>query len=294
MALPPLEIHRPASIETACALLADLGEDARPYAGGVALLLAMKQGFVASRHLVDIKRIQGLSDIVAQADGTVRIGATVTHRQIARSPVVRQTHPVVAEVAATLGNERVRSVGTLGGNLSFGEPDSDPATVLLALDATVHLHGPRGDRALPLDEFLRGPFEVALQPAELLTSVTIPKTPARTAARYLRFGVLERPLLSVAGCVTLSKDGRSLVDVRIAVGCVGPRPVRARDAEAMLRGRSLEDALSHLAQAGRVAAEAAGPADDHRASAEYRRAMIEVLVKRAVVAARSAVSSAQA
>lgn len=287
--LPPIEIHRPSTVDQACSLLAELGDDARPYAGGVALLLAMKQGFVTSRHLIDIKKIPALLEVSEEPQGIVRIGAAVTHRQIARSPIVRRAHPALADAAATLGNERVRNVGTLGGNLCFAEPDSDPATVLLVLDASIRIEGQRGPRTLKLDEFLRGPFEVALETAELLTSVEIPKRPERTAVSYLRFGVLERPLVSVAASVTLAKDGRSLEDVHIAVGGAGPRPVRARDAEAMLRGQSLVDAIARLADAGDKAAEETRASDDHRASAEYRRAMIKVLVQRAVAAARAAV-----
>lgn len=288
--LPQFEIHQPSSVEQACALLARFGDDARPYAGGVALLLAMKQGLITSRHLVDVKRLPGLSEITAQAD-VIRIGAAVTHRQIARSPVIRRAFPALADAAAALGNERVRNVGTLGGNLAFGEPDSDPATVLLVLDATVRLHGGRGPRTLALDDFLRGPFEVSLEPGELLVGVDVPKSPSRTALAYLRFGVLERPLVSLAASVTLSTDRRSLEEARIAVGCVGPRPFRAREAEEMLRARPLEEALAVLAEAGRTAGAAASASDDYRASAEYRRAMIAVLVQRAIAAARSAASN---
>jgi carbon-monoxide dehydrogenase medium subunit len=288
--LPPFEIHRPASVSEASALLGGLRDDARAYAGGVALLLSMKQGLVTCGHLVDLKAISALSEIGESADGSIRIGATATHRAVTLSPLVRRAAPMLVEVASTLGNVRVRNVGTIGGSLCFGEPDSDPATALLALDARVRLERNGNARTVRVDDFLLGPFEVALESAELLTHVEVPRPAPRSGARYLRFGVLERPLVTVAAAVTLSPDLRVVEDTRIAIGCAGPRPFRAIEAEALLRGRSLDEALARLPEAGRAAGLATDAVADHRASVEYRKAIVDVLVRRAVVAARAAVS----
>src|SRR5438094_914107 len=176
--LRPFALHRPGTAEEACALLATLGEDAAPYAGGTELLLLMKLGLLRPPHLVDVKRIAGFGDI---ADGTrLTIGATVTHRTLERSPLVRARCPLVASVARHVANVRVRNVGTVGGNLAFADPHSDLATLFLTLDATVELVSPRGRRELSLAEFVRGPWETARRPDELLASVRLaPAAPSR-------------------------------------------------------------------------------------------------------------------
>src|SRR6267142_6963101 len=155
--LRPFALHRPATAEEACALLASHGEEAAPYAGGTELLLLMKLGLLRLPHLVDVKRIAGFGDIAAGPRLT--IGATVTHRTLERSPLVRARCPLVASVARHVANVRVRNVGTVGGNLAFADPHSDLATLFLALDATVDLVSPRGRRTLSLDDFVRGPWE---------------------------------------------------------------------------------------------------------------------------------------
>src|SRR5437867_1869670 len=157
--LRPFALHRPGTAEEACALLATLGEDAAPYAGGTELLLLMKLGLLRPRHLVDVKRIRPFDGIT---DGThLAIGATVTHRTVERSALVRARCPLVASVARHVANVRVRNVGTVGGNLAFADPHSDLATLFLALDATVELVSPRGRRELPLAELERAAVAVA-------------------------------------------------------------------------------------------------------------------------------------
>ena len=275
--LRPFELHRPDSPDAACALLASLGEDAVPYAGGTELLLLMKEGLLRPRHLVDLKRIPGLGEIAAR-DGEVVIGATVTHRTVERSAAVG---PVVASVARHVANVRVRNVGTVGGNLAFADPHSDLATLFLALDARVDLVSPRGRRTLPMDAFVTGRWETARAPDELLAAVTL--TP-RTAAAYVKFGIHERPTLGIAVALLLGA-GTEVADARIAIGCVNPRPARAHDAEARLRGvdvASLDDVLDDVAAR---AAAAADPADDLHGSADCKREMVAVFTRRALRAA---------
>src|SRR5437870_4812343 len=157
--LRPFALHRPGTAEDACALLATLGEDAAPYAGGTELLLLMKLGLLRPPHLVDVKRIAGFGDI---ADGpSLTIGATVTHRTLERSSLVGERAPLVAAVARHVANVRVRNVGTVGGNLAFADPHSDLATLFLTLDATVTLVSPRGRRELALADFTRGAWDTA-------------------------------------------------------------------------------------------------------------------------------------
>ncbi|MBM3220467.1 MAG: hypothetical protein FJZ38_17670 [Candidatus Rokubacteria bacterium] len=293
--LRPFDLHRPGTVEEACDLLARLGEDAAAYAGGTELLLLMKEGLLRPRHLVDVKRL-GL-DTIGDGDGRVVIGATVTHRAVERARLVHERAPIVASVARHVANVRVRNVGTVGGNLAFADPHSDLATLFVALDATVDLVSPRGRRTLPLDEFVRGPWDTARAPDELLTSVTIPPRPGPTAAAYVKFGLHERPALGIAVVLTFDAHGDArapdrharVSDARVAIGCVNPRPARAAGAEVRLRGCALTGLEDVIAEAAARAAEASDPAGDMHGSADYKREMVAVFTRRAlrVAAARA-------
>ena len=303
--LRPFTLHRPETAEEACALLAGLGEDAAAYAGGTELLLLMKLGLLRPRHLVDVKRIPGFNEIDARPHGPngarlttsarLTIGAAVTHRAVERSPLVGARCPLVASVARHVANVRVRNVGTVGGNLAFADPHSDLATLFLTLDASVELVSPRGRRELPLGDFVRGPWETARAADELLASVTLTPWGGDTAAAYVKFGVHERPTLAVAAALRLDgtagarRGGDRIVNARLAIGCVGPTPVRVADAEASLRGASLADLEDAARAAAEVAAAGADAADDLHGSAEYKRAMVAVFVRRAlgIAAARA-------
>jgi carbon-monoxide dehydrogenase medium subunit len=291
--LRPFSLHRPGTAEDACGMLAQLGDDAMPYAGGTELLLLMKLGLLRPRHLVDVKRIAGFD---AVDDGErLTIGAAVTHRSVERSPAVRARCPLVAAVARHVANVRVRNVGTVGGNLAFADPHSDLATLFLTLDATVELVSPRGRRVLPLGEFTRGPWETARQPDELLASVRLTPWPRGTAGAYVKFGLYERPTLGIAIALRLDGDGvdgaadARVAEARIAVGCVNPRPLRIPAAEAQLAGvelRRLEDVIGPAAEAATATID---PADDLHGSADYKREMVAVFARRAmrIAAARA-------
>jgi aerobic carbon-monoxide dehydrogenase medium subunit len=278
--LRPFTLHRPRTVEEACALLADLGEDAAPYAGGTELLLLMKLGVLRPRHLVDVKRLPGF-DAVSDG-GPLTLGAAVTHRALERAPLVVDRAPLVAAVARHVANVRVRNVGTVGGNLAFADPHSDLATLFLTLEATVELASPRGRRALPLAHFTRGAWETARASDELLTAVRLTPWPAVTAAVYLKFGLHERPTLGVALALILDADRGQVSDARLAIGCVDPRPSRVAAAEARLRGVAVADLEDAAGAAADLAAEAVEPDDDLHGSADYKRAMVAVFVRRAV------------
>jgi carbon-monoxide dehydrogenase medium subunit len=289
--LRPFTLHRPDTAEAACALLAGLGEDAAAYAGGTELLLLMKLGLLRPRHLVDVKRIGGFGDVI---DGPrLTIGAAVTHRAVERSPLIRARCPLVGSVARHVANVRVRNVGTVGGNLAFADPHSDLATLFLTLDAAVELASPRGRRELPLAEFVRGPWETARASDELLASVRLTPWPRETAAAYVKFGVHERPTLAVAAALRLGGGGRGagdrILDARIAVGCVSPRPMRVAAAEARLAGASIADVEEAVRAASEIAAASVDPADDLYGSADYKREMVAVFVRRTlrIAAARA-------
>src|SRR5437763_7352683 len=177
MTLAPFALHRPRSVPEAEELLARYGDDAALYCGGTELLLVMKLGLASYPNLVDLKGIPELH-VLEEREGELRVGAAVTHHQLECSPLVRRLVPPLAEMERRVANVRVRSVGTLGGNLCFSDPHSDPATFLLALDAEVECRKGGGKpRRLPIGEFVLGPHRTALEEGELLLSVRVPVPP---------------------------------------------------------------------------------------------------------------------
>lgn len=282
--LRPFALHRPASVEEASRLLAEHGPDAMVYAGGTELLVLLKAGFARPRCLVDVKRVPGLAAIETHA-GDLLIGATASHRDVERSPAVRAACPLVAGVARHVANVRVRGVGTVGGNLAFADPHSDPATVFLAFDAAVQLAAAGRARELPLGDFVRGPYETARHDDELLTAIRLRPWPAGAVGVYLKFGVHERPTLGVA--VALLPDGGPgrIGEARVAVGCIGPRPERLAAVEAAARGLPAAELGRRAGELGALAAERVDPVDDLHGSAEYKRDMARVFVQRALALA---------
>jgi aerobic carbon-monoxide dehydrogenase medium subunit len=269
----------PRSVAEASELLASYGDRARIYAGGTELILAMKEGLLHYDVLVNVKTVAALTGVRPGRDGSVEIGAATSHRNLERHAIVRERFPAVARMEGDVANVRVREVGTLGGNLCFAEPHSDPATLLQALDASVRIERKGGTRTIPLEQLFVGPFETCLEGDELLTAVAIPPLPAASAAAYLKFGHLERPSVGVGVAVTL-EDGH-VADARIAVGCVGPVPRRMREAEALLAGKPVAESVAALAEAGRLAGRAADAVSDLHGSAEYKEHLVGVLLRRA-------------
>jgi len=277
--LPPFTIHQPATLERASALLAELGDDAVVYAGGTELLLVMKLGLAEYGHLVDVKGVEELRRLEAE-DGTLVIGAGVTHRRIERSPLVRERWPALAAMERGVANLRVRAAGTLGGNLCFADPHSDPATFLLATGAEVELVGPSGRRRMAIDGFVRGPYTTAVEEAELMAAVRVPAAAPGTAVVHRKLAFNERPAATVT-CLVRAEGG-DVAEARVAVGSVGLVPARAPDAESELLGRA-DDAA--FARAGEAAAEAAQPVEDRNGSVDYKRNLVRVLVRRAAAEA---------
>jgi carbon-monoxide dehydrogenase medium subunit len=289
--LPPFEIHQPATAAEAAALRARWGDAAALYAGGSELLLAMKEGLGRFERLIDVKTIGALHELALAGD-VLAVGAAVTHRALERAPIVRARFPLLAEMERQVANVRVRAVGTLGGNLAFGEPHSDPPTALLVHGATVVLEGPAGGRRLALEAFLTGPYETALAPDEVLTRVEVAAPPPRSAGAYLKFGLHERPTVGVAALLVPAARGAAVAEARVAVGCVGPVPTRLGALEAQLAGASLATLEAGFAPAA-AAGEGLDAVSDLHGSADYKRAMAGVFVKRALaLAARRARAAA--
>lgn len=210
--LPAFDLVRAATLDDA---LDAIGEGAVPYAGGTELLLAMRAGLLRPEALVDLKRVEELGAIEVDGSG-FRIGGGVTHAAAIQHPGLRSEIPILGEVLLRVGNPRVRATGTLGGNLCFGEPKSDVATLLIALDATVTLASRRGTRSLPVSEFCVGPYTTALEEDELLSWIHLAACPHPVV--YEKFQTMERPTVGVAAA------GRGDGSVKMVVGAVGPVP----------------------------------------------------------------------
>jgi carbon-monoxide dehydrogenase medium subunit len=282
--LPPFSIHRPGSVREASRLLDELGDEAAAYCGGTELLLAMKLGLANYAHLVDLKRVDGLCGI-AWHDGGLRIGAAATHYELESSPEVRAWCPAMTAMSSQVANLRVRSAGTIGGNLCFADPHSDPATFLIAAGASMVCQ--KGDeiRRIPAGEFVAGPFQTLLEPGELLVAVELPALPDGTGLAHVRMKLHERPVVTVAAMVRLARGAVS--QARLVIGSVGAVPVSADAAESVL-GASAANFDARAEAGAEQAALAARPLPDGDCSPEYLRHLVGVYSRQALTAAFAA------
>jgi carbon-monoxide dehydrogenase medium subunit len=273
---------RPASVAEATAFLSQ-NPDAKVVAGGHSLIPLMKLRLAQPKYLVDITRIPGLRG-VSEADGTVQIGALTTHYEIESSPIIRERLLVLAETAAVIGDVQVRNRGTVGGSLAHADPAADYPAPILALDATINATGPNGNRSIPATGFFVDLLTTALQPNELITSVTVPVPAAGSGASYQKFPhpASRYAIAGVAAVVRLNPDG-TVQDARIGVTGAGTKAIRATAAEAAIKEQPLDDAA--LDRAGAAAAEAVDATGDIHASADYRRHLVREYTKRALRAA---------
>jgi aerobic carbon-monoxide dehydrogenase medium subunit len=277
--LQPFRVLTPANIEQASAELVRLGERATIYAGGAELILLLRYGMVHAEYLINIKGIDGLSEI--GWDGrTVQIGATVTHRRLETDPLIRERLPLLADAESQIANIRVRNQGTLGGNLCFNDPHSDPGTALLVHEAEVILASKDGLRQIPLSDFLSGMYSTALEPGELLQKVFVAPLPVGWGAAYLRVHRYQRPTLNVAVATKLQNG--AVEDARLAVGCVGPKPQRLSELESKIRGEKLDGAKQIFADSKQYLKDQLEPVDDLLGSADYKIYMAAVLLSRAL------------
>jgi aerobic carbon-monoxide dehydrogenase medium subunit len=286
MKLPPFTVHRPGSIADASRILTDLGDDAAAYCGGTELLLAMKLGLASYEHLVDLKRVDGLRGITADG-GTVRIGAAATHHEIETSAAVRARYPEMSAMISRVANLRVRSVGTLGGNLCFADPHSDPASFLMAVGATLVCRLGGATRRVPAAGFLRGLYETALNPGELLVSVDLPARPNRTGISHLRMKLTERPVVTVTAQITRADRGE-VSHARLIVGSVASVPFAADAAAADLAGATPADLHARVEACAAQAAAGCAPRPDGDCSVDYLRHLVFVHSRRALLEAFAA------
>ncbi|MFP5342204.1 MAG: FAD binding domain-containing protein [Candidatus Limnocylindria bacterium] len=282
--IPRFALARPTTLADAFAAFSASGGDAAFIAGGTELLQVMKMGFAQFGTLIDLKGIDDLRGIAEEPDGSLRIGAATTHRDIERSEIVRRHTPGLAALEARVANLRVRSTGTIGGNLAFAEPHSDPATFLLACGATVLLRAPGGPRELGIGEFILGPLTTAREADEIIVAVRIPAAAPGEGRAYDKLAFFERPAASVAVRLAVA-DGR-ITSAVVAVGSLTEVPELVPAAAERLAGAEATDAA--LVEACRQAAGAFATIDaaaDLNGSADFKRHLAGVLLERAAAAA---------
>ena len=288
--LPPFKILNTNSVSDAVRELVRLGDQAKVYGGGTELLILLRHNLLRTDYLLNIKPIVELGEIRGN-DKSVRIGASVTHRRLEADATIRAKLPMLAGAESQVANIRVRGQGTIGGNLCFNDPHSDPATALLIYDASVTVQGPAGARQMPLHQFLRGMYATALEADEMLVSIDVPCLPAEFGSSYMRIHRLQRPTLTVAAAA--SRRNGAIEDVRLAVGCVGPTALRLTELEAQIRGGDPNDSDRIIREAKTYLKKTLQPIDDLLGSAEYKIYIAGVLLERALAQALRSVDKKQ-
>lgn len=274
------EYFDPKTVKEALPLLSQYKEEAKIIAGGQSLLVVMKQGLLATEYIIDIKGISDLDYINDDGKG-VRIGALTLHRTIEKSPIIQKHCKVLSEMERNLATLQTRNWGTIGGNIAHGDPAGDPAPVFIALNASLKLVSAGGERVVKAEDFSQDYLEVALEPDEMLTEIQVPPPPPHTGTAHEKLMVMQgdHGIVGAAVSITLKSGNGVCEDARIVLSNAAAIPLRAKKAEKSLIGKSITDDL--LAEAGEVASSEADPPADVHGSAEYRREMIKVFVRRA-------------
>lgn len=278
------ELAVPGSVDECLQILAKRGPDTKVVAGGTDLLPQLKNGVLKPGWVVDLSAVAELRTISDAPDGRLRIGASVTARELELDARVRSRFPALAESAAMVGSVQVRNLATLGGNLCNAAPSADMAPPLLALDAEAVIAGPSGQRRVPMASFFLGVRRTVLAPGELLLEIVVPAQGAHSGGNYLRHTPrreLDIAVVGVASQITLA--GGKCTAARIALAAVAPVPLRATDAEQALVGQPLTP--QQIERAADLASGAARPIDDHRGSIEFRNHLVRVLTRRTLTTA---------
>jgi len=279
------KLVRPESLTEALGQREQYQKDALPIAGGQSLLVLLRNKLIDPKVLIDLERVGELRSVERKADGMI-IGAMNTIYNLMSSSEVRAAAPILSQAASKVGSTAIRNLGTIGGNLCHNEPGADLPPALLALNAVVELRSKKGTRKVPLGEFFRGYFETVVAPDEILCKVEIPQLSAKASGVYLKHAISSEDLAIAGVAVVLVLDGQQAgkaQEVRIGLGGVAPAPFRASKAESALRGLALTDAA--IREAAEIASAEADPMTDPHGSADYRRKMVKVMVRRAISAA---------
>lgn len=277
------EYFEPASVNEAVALLAKYKKEAKILAGGTDVMVKLKHDFIRPKYVINIGAIPTLNYIDFDHGKELRIGALTTMRTLSESAKLVKTYPVICQAASQLGNPAIRNVATLGGNLCNASPAADSAPALIGLSAKAKIAGPDGERIIPLENFFSGPHSNVLKAGEILTEIQAPVPQANTKGVYLKCGargVADLAIVGVAIIATIEAKSKVCSDIKIVLGSVAPTPVRAKKAEESIKGQKITEAL--IDESAQIAASEARPITDQRSSAEYRKTLVKVYVKRAL------------
>ena len=274
----------PQSIEEALALLSQYHGKSKIVAGGTDLMLQIRNRAIKAEYVIDITRIPGLDQITFDDQQGLRLGALTTIRALETSVELQRKYPVVSQAARQLGSIAIRNVATVGGNLCNALPSAEMSQVLLALSARLRVVGARGERILPLEEFFTGVGKTILRPDELLLEVFVPPLTPHTAGRYMKHsprGPIDLAIVNITVLITMDPEKKICKDAKIVLGAVAPTPLRARKAEDILKGKSVDGTLTD--RAAQTASEEAHPRHGSiRGSVEYKKEMVRVLTGRAI------------
>jgi CO/xanthine dehydrogenase FAD-binding subunit len=280
---PPFEYHDPRSVDETIALLAEHGEEAKVLAGGQSLVPLLNFRLARPERLVDINGVGGL-DTIAVADGELRLGALVRHSALERSADVAAAIPLLRDAVRLVGHVQIRNRGTVGGSVVHADPAAELPVALTALDARFRVRSVRGEREIPAADLFVTHLTTSLEPDELLTEIVAPLPPRGTRCAFVEFARRHGDFALGGAAVLLTVDGDARVDrAAIALLAAASTPIRAPQAEQALVGRALDEEAAREAAALAVAG--IEPTGDIHGSTEYRRGLIEALVRRAIVAA---------
>jgi carbon-monoxide dehydrogenase medium subunit len=275
------DYHSPASVQEAISLLGRLKDDAKVLAGGHSLLPMMKLRLAQPKHLIDLRKVPGLSGI-KEDGGAIAIGALTTHYGVESSSLLKQKCPLLTETAGTIGDPQVRNMGTIGGSLAHADPAADYPAAVIALGAELVAEGPQGKRTIKVDDFFKGLLTTALQPQEILVEIRIPSWPAGTGMAYMKFPHPASRFAVVGVAAVVTADGKK---VGVGITGAGTKAVRARGVEAALTGKTLDAAT--IKAAAEKAPDGVDVQADLQGSVEYKTHLLKVYCRRALEAALS-------
>ncbi len=284
MPLPKFDYFSPKTLDEACLLLKQYGSKAKLKAGGTDLLIRMSNRVLTPEYIIGLKNIEELNYIEFDSNNGLRIGALATLADVANHPLIKKQFPAIAYAASVTATNQVRNMGTVVGNLCNAAPSADNAPGLLALNAKAVLHGCKGERKLPLDEFFKGPGMTALEQDEIFKEIIVPVPENNSAAVYKKISPRSKvdiAIFNVGVMVTL--DNNTFKDINVFLGAVAPIPLRAEKTEKFLLGKEANE--ENIYEAGKIASQEASPITDVRSTKEYRKLAVEILTRRAIIEA---------
>ena len=279
LTLPDFDYFSCATVQEACSLLESHQGKAQVLAGGTDVLVKMKHRKVTPQCLINIKKVAGLDYIQYDAAEGLRIGALTTMQAIRNSSLIMKKFSSLGQAAGILGTPHIRNIATLGGNLCNASPAAECAPALLTLGAKARIASLQGERVVQLEDFFCGPGKSILNENEILTEIQVPNLPKWSASVHLKYGSRRVDVAVVGASILMTVDGWKCKDVKIALSAAGPTPFRAKRAESLLRGETLNGTKESLiAKVAETASEESSPIDDIRGHADYRRHLVKTLV----------------